>query len=82
MQVRVLFFAQLREAFGSSEKTISLPEEKQPVRSFVEGVLKTYHLEQFAQLPLRFAVNNTYVTDDHRLEDGDVIAIIPPVCGG
>ncbi len=31
---------------------------------------------------IRFAVNEEYVDDDHKLEDGDEVAVIPPVSGG
>jgi sulfur-carrier protein len=30
----------------------------------------------------RFAVNDEYVDNDHTLEDGDEVAVIPPVSGG
>jgi molybdopterin converting factor small subunit len=31
---------------------------------------------------VRFAVNAEYARPDHRLKDGDVVALIPPVGGG
>lgn len=31
---------------------------------------------------LRFAVNEIYVHDDHRLQEGDEVVLIPPVSGG
>ena len=31
---------------------------------------------------LRVAVNETYVDAAARLQDGDEVALIPPVCGG
>jgi molybdopterin synthase sulfur carrier subunit len=32
--------------------------------------------------PVRFARNETFATEDERIADGDVIALIPPVAGG
>jgi molybdopterin converting factor small subunit len=31
---------------------------------------------------LRLAVNESYVTNDHALKAGDIVAVLPPVSGG
>jgi molybdopterin converting factor small subunit len=31
---------------------------------------------------VRLARNETFATNDERLEEGDVIALIPPIAGG
>ena len=37
---------------------------------------------ELAAVPIRFAVNETYVEGSHRLADGDEVAFFPPVSGG
>jgi len=46
-----------------------------------QSLLETYP-DFVALTSLSFAVNETYVTDDHRLKEGDEIVLIPPVSGG
>ena len=74
-------FAALREAFGVARFEFALPEGCD-----VTGLLATLAAAYpGADLPGRrftVAVNRAYAPPDTRLDDGDEIALIPPVSGG
>jgi molybdopterin converting factor subunit 1 len=81
MNVRLLYFAVLRDITGRSESTVSLREGTRAT-----DVWRSLR-EQYAQLadyrqPPMIAVNESYATPDTVLRDGDELAFIPPVAGG
>jgi molybdopterin converting factor subunit 1 len=77
MKVHVLLFAGLREKAGKSETWLELPEFL-PVKDLREPLGFT----EREWSPLAFAVNLTYVPPLTQLQDGDEVALIPPVAGG
>ncbi len=81
MNVRLLYFAVLRDITGKSETVVSL---RDGVRA---GEVWQGLREQYVQLadyrkPPMIAVNETYATPETVLRDGDELAFIPPVAGG
>lgn len=83
MTVRVLYFSVLRDLAGCDEAEETLP----PGESWSLGAL----LERLQQrLPalgewdgrLLLAVNQSWAGHDRVLQDGDEVAIMPPVQGG
>ena len=81
MKIKMLFFAQLREAAGVSEQIINLA---QPVAigEFVKSFLEQPRFAACKDLPVRYAVNDEFVDVEEIVGDRAVIAIIPPVAGG
>jgi len=81
MRVRLLYFAVLRDIAGAPEAELDLPEGTRAADVWQR--LRSEHraLAEYAQPPLT-AVNETYVTPDALLRDGDELAFIPPVAGG
>ena len=76
MQVTVRLFAGLRERAGTAERQLDLPDG-----SAVEDAWN--ELDLGTQPPgLLFAINRRYVESDHVLNEGDELAVIPPVSGG
>ncbi len=75
LKVRVLFFSVLREKMKKSEDQYEI-FEGETVSSFAERILGS------VEYPLLFAINQEYVARDYPLEDGDEVALIPPVSGG
>jgi molybdopterin synthase catalytic subunit len=76
VEVTVLLFAMLRERAGARQLTIELPDGAR-----VRDALDTLG-DLAADLPLVMAVNREYAPEDHVLDPGDELALIPPVSGG
>ncbi len=72
--MRVRLFAGLRERAGWSERELD----------GVDRVADVWPLLDLGDEPegLLYAVNKEYADRDHRLADGDEVALIPPVSGG
>jgi molybdopterin converting factor subunit 1 len=76
VHVTVRLFAGLRERAGTSERQLDLPDG-----SAVEDAWN--ELDLGTRPPgLLFAINRRYVESDHVLNEGDELAVIPPVSGG
>ena len=76
MEVTVRLFAVLRERAGSPQLTLDLPEGARVRDALAE-------LSDLAgDVPLVMAVNREYASDEHELDSGDELALIPPVSGG
>ena len=76
MRVTVRLFAGLRECAGSGRHDLELRNG-----AGVEDVWPALGLGEEPE-GLVYAVNRAYVERDQALEDGDEIALIPPVSGG
>jgi len=76
VEVTVRLFAVLRERAGTGEVTLELPDGARVSDALAE-------LGGLAEgLPLVMAVNREYAPEDHVLDAGDELALIPPVSGG
>jgi MoaE-MoaD fusion protein len=78
MQVKVLFFAAHRRAAGLGETTLELPDGAS-VREASQLLEQRYHLALRGSM---VAVNDEYATPERVLNEGDTLALIPPVSGG
>ena len=76
MQVTVRLFAGLRERAGFGERTFELPD--------AAAVGDVWTALELGEEPagLLFARNREYAPRESKLEDGDEVALIPPVSGG
>ncbi len=81
MRLNVLLFAQLAETVGTDRITLDLPDD-----SIVADALESLSSEHPGIAKLRnvlaAAVNERYCTVATALNDGDTLALIPPVSGG
>ncbi|HEV2290052.1 MAG TPA: molybdopterin converting factor subunit 1 [Candidatus Acidoferrales bacterium] len=81
MQVRVLFFGQLKEIVGTEEATLEASEG-----ASVEDLFSIY-AQRFPRLKgfrdsVAPAVNREYAHWSAVLRPGDEVALLPPVSGG
>ena len=81
MKIRILFFAQLKDMFGESECTREYDRELS-VRELVHSLSEERDVKQFLNHPMLYAVNEEFAKSDRALQDGDVVAFLPPMCGG
>lgn len=81
MTIQVLLFASYREMAGASRLEVEVP-----AGSTVAAVVATLRERGggLASLPADppVAVNRTWAPSDTPLEDGDEVALLPPVAGG
>ena len=81
MRVQVLFFGVLKEIVGKPAEVIDLPEG-----ASLRDVLARYELQipRLKELlpSLALAVNQQYSGPDTKLNEGDEVALLPPVSGG
>ncbi len=97
MQVSVRFFTSLREITDKQEETLKFPEDEKVTVEVVLKTLSQRYGEPFVEYVydrkagevrsfLQFLVNGKSATTmnglETELEDGDVLAILPPVGGG
>lgn len=81
MNVRLLYFAVLRDITGKSDAVVSLSEGARAGEVWQSLRDQFVELAGYRQPPM-IAVNEVYATPDTVLHDGDEVAFIPPVAGG
>ena len=80
MAITIKLFAHYRDILGKSE--LSLPmRDGLTVSDIYDATIGERANPQLRKSTM-FAVNETYVSADTKLNDGDRVAFIPPVSGG
>lgn len=79
--MRVLFFAQLKDATGSATVELAAPAPITGEQLWAE-LLKKFPALEVHRRTVRLAKNSEYVVADAQFADGDEVALIPPVSGG
>jgi molybdopterin converting factor subunit 1 len=83
--VRIRFFASLRESVGLSELVVAVPAGTTDLETLLGGLqdqLPTAALAQLRAPSVRIAVNRTLIEGNVAVNAGDEIAFLPPVTGG
>lgn len=80
MPITVKLFAHYRDLMGTSE--LSIPSRPGLTVSEVFAETVGERANSALRQSTMFAVNETYVPADTKLNDGDRVAFIPPVSGG
>ncbi|TGK00707.1 MoaD/ThiS family protein [Leptospira semungkisensis] len=80
MFVQVLFFAAMKDHFSSQER-LELTEESN-VRGLRDFLLERKPEASSLLQVSRFAVNQVVVGDEFILQEGAIVAVLPPSSGG
>jgi molybdopterin converting factor subunit 1 len=83
--VKLLYFAWLRARVGCAEEEVALPPQVQDVAGLLDWLRarSDRHAEALRNFGLvRVAVNQDYVGLAHPVQEGDEVALFPPVTGG
>lgn len=81
MNVRIKFFAMLRERAGVAEVSKEI-EAGSSVADLWRQLQKDYPKLDVPGIRLLYAVNQNYVGLDHKLNENDEVVFVPPVSGG
>jgi molybdopterin synthase sulfur carrier subunit len=80
MKIKLKYFASIAEAVGMSGEEMELRDDT-IVSNLVEALKQRFKgLKEMSNVII--AVNGAYVDPNTLLEDGDVVALFPPVSGG
>lgn len=83
--ITLLYFARLRESFGTASEQAPLPEGIDTAGALLDWLRQrggAWRVELTPGKPVRMAVNQTMAAADTPIADGDEIALFPPVTGG
>ena len=83
--MKLLYFAWLRARIGHAEEELALPQQVRDVAGLLDWLQRRggNYAEALKDLAvIRVAVNQDYVGRDHPIQDGDEVALFPPVTGG
>lgn len=81
MQVTVRLFAAHREAAGKNAFVADLPDGSTVKDAFALACAEFPAIAQTGR-SVAFALNQSHVSGDAQLRDGDEVALLPPVAGG
>ncbi len=85
MKIKVLFFAKLREVFETNQLVITFTESDNKVSDVLAALRQKGEVwaeELNENKSFRIAVNQEMVTEDVMINEGDEMALFPPVTGG
>lgn len=81
MRVRVLVFGVLKDLIPETSAALELPDGGR-VRDLLDHYGKSMAIPADLWRSMAIAVNREYVSADSVLQDGDEVALLPPVSGG
>ena len=81
MEIRIFFLGPARDFSGVGTATLGVSDGT--TAASVRAVIAAKFPRISAALPtMRIAVNQSFVSDEYKLQLGDEVALIPPVSGG
>ena len=83
--VKLLYFAWVREKVGRGEETVKLPESTTTVADLIRWLSQRgpeYEAAFANENVIRVAINQQHVEHDARIGNAKEVAFFPPVTGG
>ena len=80
IRLHVLNFSLVKDALGKKNIIITM-NNGVTVKQLLEKV-RAMNKQKLDGLPIRVAVNQSYVNENYKLHNEDQVALIPPVSGG
>jgi molybdopterin synthase catalytic subunit len=80
IKIKLKCFSQVKYALGQDEMVIEMKIGS--TTSDLERVVRQRSEGKLEHIDLSIAINKKYVKDEVALNDGDEVALIPPVQGG
>jgi len=81
IRVKMIYFAQAREAAGTKDEEFKL-DEKTSVKSALSKAFEAHPKLRPLEKAIKVAVNEEITQEDAPLKAGDRVALLPPVVGG
>ncbi len=81
IRIKIIYFAQTREAAGTKGEEFSLAEQSS-VRTALSKALEAHPKLRPLEKAIKVAVNEEITQEDAPLQEGDRVALLPPVVGG
>ena len=81
MKIRLLLFAQYRDAAGAGELDLDVPNGASALDAVAVLRARGATFQRIPERPV-VAVNQDYSALEQVLQDGDEVALLPPVAGG
>ena len=77
MKVKVLFFGILKETTGRQEMTLKGINDSDTLQKHLVSIMPVLKNYTF-----RLAVNQEFIDSNCTLNEGDIVAVMPPFAGG
>ena len=81
VRIKVLYFAQAREAAGTRTEYFRL-DDRARVSAVLSRVFASHPKLKEIEKSIKIALNEDVTEEDARLHEGDRVALLPPVVGG
>jgi molybdopterin converting factor subunit 1 len=81
IRVKMVYFAQAREAAGTKDEEFSL-DKRSSVRTALSKAFEAHPKLRPLEKSIKVALNEEITQEDAPVKDGDRVALLPPVVGG
>lgn len=82
MQIRILFFATIRDLVGQKRLTLDVDDNRNTIQQIREELIERYPAITDNLKVALVAINEEFAFDQDTIKDGDEVAFFPPVSGG